>query len=64
MLLSEIIEEDVFSVEELTLLEAVKMVWSRKKDKIIRTGVKEHPVRGKLEELPPFKKQFVVKKED
>ena len=63
MLLSEILEVNLLSIEELRILEAVKMMWCRKKDKIIRSGVKEQPLRGHLESMPPFKRRFEVKKD-
>lgn len=61
MLIAEIIEKDLLSIEELHILESVKMIWSRNKDRIVRSGMIEKAVRGKLEDTPPFKTRFEVK---
>jgi hypothetical protein len=41
MLLIELFDELPVSKEEIQILETAKMVWSKRKDKIIRKGTKE-----------------------
>jgi hypothetical protein len=62
MLLYELFDDLPVSKEELQILETAKMVWSKRKDKVIRKGTKEKSSRASTKSLDELLKSSIPQK--